>query len=95
VRNIKASGPLRGIRPAPITPKSAALAPARCRPHGGDSPDRVLRDVSHRRGKRVLFFRTRRRIYFGVGKIDRDQVASYAQRKGFTVNERNVGWRRS
>ena len=25
--------------------------------------------------------------YFGVGKIDRDQVASYAQRKGFTVNE--------
>jgi 5-methyltetrahydrofolate--homocysteine methyltransferase len=25
--------------------------------------------------------------YFGVGKIDRDQVVSYAQRKGFTVNE--------
>ena len=25
--------------------------------------------------------------YFGVGKIDRDQVASYAQRKGFTMNE--------
>jgi 5-methyltetrahydrofolate--homocysteine methyltransferase len=25
--------------------------------------------------------------YFGVGKIDRDQVISYAQRKGFTVNE--------
>jgi 5-methyltetrahydrofolate--homocysteine methyltransferase len=25
--------------------------------------------------------------YFGVGKIDRDQVASYAHRKGFTVNE--------
>jgi 5-methyltetrahydrofolate--homocysteine methyltransferase len=25
--------------------------------------------------------------YFGVGKIDRDQVASYAQRKGFTLNE--------
>jgi 5-methyltetrahydrofolate--homocysteine methyltransferase len=25
--------------------------------------------------------------YFGVGKIDRDQVASYAQRKGFTVSE--------
>jgi 5-methyltetrahydrofolate--homocysteine methyltransferase len=25
--------------------------------------------------------------YFGVGKIDRDQVASYAQRKGMTVNE--------
>ncbi|HEX3602739.1 MAG TPA: methionine synthase [Steroidobacteraceae bacterium] len=25
--------------------------------------------------------------YFGVGKIDRDQVLSYAQRKGFTVNE--------
>jgi len=25
--------------------------------------------------------------YFGVGKIDRDQVLSYAQRKGFTLNE--------
>jgi len=25
--------------------------------------------------------------YFGVGKIDRDQVASYAQRKGMTVAE--------
>jgi 5-methyltetrahydrofolate--homocysteine methyltransferase len=25
--------------------------------------------------------------YFGVGKIDRDQVISYAQRKGMTVNE--------
>jgi 5-methyltetrahydrofolate--homocysteine methyltransferase len=25
--------------------------------------------------------------YFGVGKIDRDQVASYAQRKGFTLSE--------
>jgi 5-methyltetrahydrofolate--homocysteine methyltransferase len=25
--------------------------------------------------------------YFGVGKIDRDQVVSYAQRKGFTMNE--------
>jgi 5-methyltetrahydrofolate--homocysteine methyltransferase len=25
--------------------------------------------------------------YFGVGKIDRDQVANYAQRKGFTMNE--------
>jgi 5-methyltetrahydrofolate--homocysteine methyltransferase len=25
--------------------------------------------------------------YFGVGQIDRDQVASYAQRKGMTVNE--------
>jgi 5-methyltetrahydrofolate--homocysteine methyltransferase len=25
--------------------------------------------------------------YFGVGKIDRDQVASYAQRKGLTVSE--------
>jgi len=25
--------------------------------------------------------------YFGVGKIDRDQVSSYAQRKGFTMNE--------
>ncbi|HXP67085.1 MAG TPA: methionine synthase, partial [Steroidobacteraceae bacterium] len=25
--------------------------------------------------------------YFGVGKIDRDQVANYAQRKGFTMNQ--------
>ena len=27
------------------------------------------------------------RKYFGVGKIDRDQVASYAQRKGMTLSE--------
>jgi 5-methyltetrahydrofolate--homocysteine methyltransferase len=25
--------------------------------------------------------------YFGVGKIDRDQAADYAQRKGFTLSE--------
>ena len=25
--------------------------------------------------------------YFGVGKIDRDQVANYAQRKGMTLAE--------
>ncbi len=25
--------------------------------------------------------------YFGVGKIDRDQTADYAQRKGFTLSE--------
>ena len=33
--------------------------------------------------------------YFGVGKIDRDQVASYAQRKGMTAApRRSAGWRR-
>jgi 5-methyltetrahydrofolate--homocysteine methyltransferase len=26
-------------------------------------------------------------FYFGVGKIDRDQVADYARRKGMTVAE--------
>ncbi len=25
--------------------------------------------------------------YFGVGQIDRDQVASYAERKGMTLSE--------
>jgi 5-methyltetrahydrofolate--homocysteine methyltransferase len=34
-----------------------------------------------------FYFSHPRAHYFGVGKIDRDQVANYAQRKGFTMNE--------
>ena len=32
--------------------------------------------------------------YFGVGKIERDQVEDYANRKGWTVAEAENGWRR-
>ena len=32
--------------------------------------------------------------YFGVGKIDRDQVASYAQRKGMSARKPSAGSRR-
>jgi len=34
-----------------------------------------------------FYFSHPRAHYFGVGKIDRDQVASYAQRKGMELGE--------
>jgi 5-methyltetrahydrofolate--homocysteine methyltransferase len=34
-----------------------------------------------------FYFSHRQAHYFGVGKIDKDQVVSYAQRKGFTLSE--------
>ena len=34
-----------------------------------------------------FYFSPPKAHYFGVGKIDRDQRRSYAQRKGFTLSE--------
>ena len=34
-----------------------------------------------------LYFSHPESAYFGVGKIDRDQVADYAERKGFSLAE--------
>ena len=38
---------------------------------------------------------TRKAHYFGVGKIDRDQVEDYARRKGMTFEEASAGSRRT
>jgi 5-methyltetrahydrofolate--homocysteine methyltransferase len=34
-----------------------------------------------------LYFSHPESAYFGVGRIDRDQIEDYAKRKGWTVNE--------
>ena len=34
-----------------------------------------------------LFFAHPESKYFGIGKIKRDQLASYAERKGWTIEE--------
>ena len=43
-----------------------------------------------------LYFSHPQSHYFGVGKIERDQVEDYAKRKGWSVaGSRDAGWRRS
>jgi 5-methyltetrahydrofolate--homocysteine methyltransferase len=34
-----------------------------------------------------LYFSHQQSAYFGVGKVERDQVADYARRKGWTLEE--------
>ena len=41
-----------------------------------------------------LYFAHPESHYFGVGKIERDQVEDYARRKGWTVGKPSAGWRR-
>ena len=43
-----------------------------------------------------LYFSHPDSYYFGVGRIERDQVEDYARRKGWTLRRRRKnGWRRS
>jgi 5-methyltetrahydrofolate--homocysteine methyltransferase len=83
----------RGIRPAPGYPA--------CPDHTEKALLWRLLDADRTAGIRLtesyamfptaavsgFYFSHPKAHYFGVGKIDRDQVASYAQRKGMTVNE--------
>jgi 5-methyltetrahydrofolate--homocysteine methyltransferase len=83
----------QGIRPAPGYPA--------CPDHTEKALLWRLLDAEHNTGIRLtesfamfptaavsgFYFSHPKAHYFGVGKIDRDQVASYAQRKGFTVSE--------
>jgi 5-methyltetrahydrofolate--homocysteine methyltransferase len=83
----------QGIRPAPGYPA--------CPDHTEKSLLWRLLDAERTAGIRLtesfamfptaavsgFYFSHPKAHYFGVGKIDRDQVLSYAQRKGFTVNE--------
>jgi 5-methyltetrahydrofolate--homocysteine methyltransferase len=83
----------QGIRPAPGYPA--------CPDHTEKANLWRLLDVERSAGIRLtesfamfptaavsgFYFSHPKAHYFGVGKIDRDQVASYAQRKGLTLNE--------
>jgi 5-methyltetrahydrofolate--homocysteine methyltransferase len=83
----------RGIRPAPGYPA--------CPDHTEKASLWRLLDPDRRAGIRLtesfamtptaavsgFYFSQPKAHYFGVGKIDRDQVASYAQRKGMTLAE--------
>ena len=42
-----------------------------------------------------FYFSHPRSRYFAVGRINRDQVADYAQRKGMEWPPPNAGWRRT
>ena len=83
----------RGIRPAPGYPaqpdhteKVDAVRAARRAEHGRRRADRVVRDVARLVGVRSVPAHPESR-YFGVGKIRRDQLESYAARKGWTIEE--------
>ena len=83
----------QGIRPAPGYPA--------CPDHTEKGLLWRLLDAEHNAGLRLtesfamlptaavsgFYFSHPKAHYFGVGKIDRDQVLSYAQRKGFTLSE--------
>ena len=83
----------RGIRPAPGYPAQPdhtekgtlfRLLDADAHRH---QAHRKLRHVAGRLGVAASISATRRRHYFGVGKIERDQVEDYARRKGWSVAE--------
>jgi 5-methyltetrahydrofolate--homocysteine methyltransferase len=83
----------QGIRPAPGYPA--------CPEHTEKATLWQLLDPEHNAGIRLtesfamfptaavsgFYFSHPQAHYFGVGQIDRDQVASYAQRKGWTIAE--------
>ena len=83
----------RGIRPAPGYPA--------CPEHTEKAALWALLDPEHNAGIRLtesfamfptaavsgFYFSHPDAHYFGVGQIDRDQVANYAQRKGWTLSE--------
>jgi 5-methyltetrahydrofolate--homocysteine methyltransferase len=82
-----------GIRPAPGYPA--------CPDHTEKATLWRMLDVEQKAGIRLtesfamfptaavsgFYFSHPKSIYFGVGQIDRDQVSSYAQRKGMTLTE--------
>ena len=83
----------RGIRPAagyPACPdhteKGTLWRLAGRGGEDGDADHRVVCDVAGVERERALL-RASRVEYFSLGKIDRDQVADYAARKGMSVAE--------
>ena len=91
----------RGIRPAPGYPA--------CPDHTEKGPLWRLLDVEANTGIQItesfamwpgssvsgLYFAHPESRYFGLGKIDRDQVADYSERKGMDVPKSNAGWGRT
>ena len=84
----------RGIRPAPGYPaqpdhtEKATLVPAaRRREADRREADGELRDVAAARRSAASISRIREAHYFGVAKIERDQVEDYARRKGMAIAE--------
>ena len=82
----------RGIRPAPGYPacpdhteKRKLFDLLQAEERAGIT-NRKLRDVSGKLRQRLVF-RAPRSEYFAVGKIERDQVEEYAERKGIDVTE--------
>ena len=83
----------RGIRPAPGYPaqpdhteKATIFRLLDAERQGRHPAHRELRHVAGRGRLRPLF-RPPESHYFGVGKVERDQVEDYAARKGWSVEE--------
>ena len=84
----------RGIRPAPGYPaqpdhteKATLFQLARCRGTGRHPAHRELRHVARRCRCPASTSPHPDSHYFGVGKVERDQVEDYARRKGWTIAE--------
>ena len=92
----------RGIRPAPGYPaqpdhteKATLFELLDAETAHRHQADRELRHVAGASAVSGLYFAHPERHYFGVGKIERDQVEDYAARKGWAWRRPNAGWRRS
>jgi 5-methyltetrahydrofolate--homocysteine methyltransferase len=79
--------PARVIRPVRITPRRARCGVARRGGEYGHADHRVVRHVAGIERERALLCASGVAKYFTLGKIDRDQVADYAERKGMSVAE--------
>ena len=82
----RASARRPATRPSRTTPRKHAVRTPRCR--GGDryQADRELSPCGRPRRCRGSTSPTRSH-YFGVGRIEQDQVEDYARRKGWTIAE--------
>ena len=83
----------RGIRPAPGYPAQPDHTEKRTIFDLLEARDRTGIDLTESMAMTPpssvsgLYFAHPQAEYFGVGKIDRDQVHDYARRKGWTINE--------
>ena len=84
----------RGIRPAPGYPaqpdhseKATLFKLAGCGGQDRREAHRKLRDVAGLIGLRAFIIAHPESRYFGVGKIERDQVEDYASRKGWDIDD--------
>ena len=86
-RSIAASGRRSAIRRARTTPRSSSCSTLLDAGRQGIDADRERRDAAGRAASAACISRIPQAKYFNVGRIGRDQLESYAERKGESIEE--------